>query len=83
MTIYDGATDASPVVGKYCQSYPPPSFISSTNAAFLNFQSDDITPRPGFKLEYHPSEPGKSGLEKAVFLFDLEFFFYLEIEKIL
>ena len=26
-------------------------------------------------------EPTKSGLEKVVFLFELEFFFYFEIEK--
>ena len=40
MTIYDGDSDSSPVVGKYCANYIPPSHISSNNTILIHFKTD-------------------------------------------
>ena len=57
MTIYDGASDASPLIGKYCGrpglvSGPPPSLISTNNEIFIYFKTDSGWSEKGFKLEY-------------------------------
>ena len=54
LSLYDGDSNTAPKIGEYSGSSIPPSFISSTNAAFIHFQSDGSVTRPGFKLEYHP-----------------------------
>ena len=47
--LSDGA-----MIGKYCGSLIPPSFISASNKAFIRFQSNGNWANAGFKLEYHP-----------------------------
>ena len=53
MTIYDGATNKSAVLGVYCGSTSPPPLVSSTNIIFMNFFSDASITDIGFKLEYN------------------------------
>ena len=53
-TLYDGNSNTAPLIGEYCGQSLPPTFISSTNEAFLHFQSDESGTKSGFKLEYHP-----------------------------
>ena len=52
MTIYDGDSSASPLIGPYCSTSPPPNFISSSNKTFIHFKTDESTKRTGFELEY-------------------------------
>jgi len=53
LTIYDGASDAFSVLGKYCGRSLPLNLISSSNQLFLRFKSDYHNSRDkGFKLEY-------------------------------
>ena len=55
LTLYDGNSNSAPLIGEYCGKTLPPTFISSTNKAFLHFQSDEYgMEESGFKLEYHP-----------------------------
>ena len=52
LSIYEGASDASPLLGTYCDSSVPHGFISSSNEIFLWFKTDNSDGRKGFQLEY-------------------------------
>ena len=52
LTLYNGDSSASPLIGKYCGILLPPNFISSTNRAFINFRTSSNWNRPGFELKY-------------------------------
>ena len=52
MKLYDGDSSASSLIEKYCGTSLPPNFISSTNKAFIHFQSNKYAARTGFELEY-------------------------------
>ena len=53
LTIYDGGSDTSPMLGNpYCGNSLPPSQISSSNHLFIHFQSNSYATNTGFKLEY-------------------------------
>ena len=53
MKLYDGDSSASSLIEKYCGTSLPPNFISSTNKAFIHFNSDKYhTTRTGFELDY-------------------------------
>ena len=52
MTIYNGDSIASPLIGHYCGTLHPPNFISSANRAFIHFKTDESTKETGFQLEY-------------------------------
>ena len=55
MTIYDGGSSSSPMMGKYCGNSIPPSHVSSSNEVLIQFKSDGSGfPTAGFKLEYNP-----------------------------
>ena len=54
VTIYDGGSNTSPMLGKpYCGDSLPPSQISSSNQLFFHFQSDHMWTGTGFILEYN------------------------------
>ena len=53
LTIYDGGSSTSPMIGKYCGNSIPPSHVSSSNEVLIHFQSDSVLPRAGFKMEYN------------------------------
>ena len=55
LTVYDGGSSASPMMGKYCDSSSPPSHVSSSNVILIHFQSDGSGTRAGFKIEYKPT----------------------------
>ena len=55
LTIYDGDSSTSPMMGKYCGDSIPPSHVSSSNEVLIHFQSDGSVKRAGFKMEYNPS----------------------------
>ena len=54
LTIYDGSSNASPMIGKFCGAELPPRQISSSNEVFIHFHTNFYRTRKGFKLEYHP-----------------------------
>ena len=54
LTIYDGASNTSPIMGKYCGDSVPPSHVSSSNQILVHFQSDWSVAKSGFKMEYNP-----------------------------
>ena len=54
LTIYDGDSDSSPELGRYCGNSVPPSHISSNNTIFIHFKTDTVEIKTGFKLEYKP-----------------------------
>ena len=54
LTIYDGGSDTSPMLGNpYCGDSLPPSQTSSSNHLFFHFHTDNIHTGTGFKLEYN------------------------------
>ena len=52
LKIFDGETEASPMLGLYCGDLIPTTHISSGNAIFIHFQTNVIGTGPGFKMEY-------------------------------
>ena len=55
LTIYDGGSTTSPVLGQYCGYSVPPTQFSSTNELLFHFQTNYFDTANGFKLEYKPS----------------------------
>ena len=54
LTIYDGGSNTSPMLGNpYCGDSLPPSQISSSNYLFIHFLSNNAFTGTGFKLEYN------------------------------
>ena len=56
LTLYDGDSDAAPMLGqgKYCGVVHSQIITSSSNEILVNFQSDKGGPSYGFKLQYLP-----------------------------
>ena len=54
LTIFDGDSSTSSMMGKYCGDSIPPSHISSSNQVLIHFQSDHSSTRAGFQIEYQP-----------------------------
>ena len=54
LTIYDGDSSTSSMMGKYCGDSIPHSHVSSSNEILVHFQSDEGVTYNGFKMEYNP-----------------------------
>jgi len=52
VTIYDGATINSPIIGKFSGSLIPTSIKSSQGTILIRFQTDWDTPGPGWRVHY-------------------------------
>ena len=54
LTVYDGGSTSSDLVGKFCgNSLPPDQILSSSNELLLHFQTDPIDGiNDGFHIEY-------------------------------
>ena len=58
LTIWNGSDSSAPLIGKFCNSNPPPPVIcSSGNTLWLKFHSDDAIAWKGFYLSYHAADP--------------------------
>ena len=58
LTIWNGSDSSAPLIGKFCNSNPPPPVIcSSGNTLRLKFSSDDALAWKGFHLSYHAADP--------------------------
>ena len=60
LTLYDGDSVASPLLGKHCGGSILPVYYSQTNVVLFHFQTDGSVTGTGFDLEYKPS--GKMNL---------------------
>jgi hypothetical protein len=55
LTLYDGDSEASPLLAQHCGKSIPPIYYSQTNMAFIHLQTDGSVTGTGFELEYTPS----------------------------
>ena len=70
LSIYDGDSDTSPILGNpYCGNSLPPSQISSSNHLFFHFRSDYSTNEKGFKLEYNVTSKNAQKVDSCTRLF--------------
>ena len=70
LTIYDGGSSTSPMMGQYCGNSIPPSQVSSSNEALIQFQSDGILTYPGFKMEYNPTSKQNTSIQNNIIQVD-------------
>lgn len=52
LKIYDGSSEESPLVGKFCGTTYPKSYVASSNTMFFRFHSDITMSAGGFKIFY-------------------------------
>ena len=56
LTIYDGGSSTSTMMGKYCGASIPPSHISSSKEIMIHFETDNSDDNEnGFKMEFNPT----------------------------
>lgn len=58
LSVYDGETTASPLLGSFSGSEIPESLTSSGNKMLLTFSSDEQNTAPGFFASYKSNQPG-------------------------
>lgn len=59
VTVYDGNTTGSPIIGKYCGTTKPPEQISTREQLLVVFISDHTTENSGFNISYEAIKRGK------------------------
>ena len=70
LTIYDGGSNTSPMMGKYCGASIPPSHISSSKEIMVHFETNYHPGNEnGFKMEYNPT-----GMQNTSILNNTEYF---------
>lgn len=52
LEIYDGPSDLSPLIGRYCNTVPPSDITSTGGAITLVFHSDNYLEENGFEIEW-------------------------------
>ncbi|CAG9792216.1 unnamed protein product [Diatraea saccharalis] len=52
LKVYDGPSTNSKLVGRFCGSSYPKSFVSSSNSLFIIFKSDHSATSEGFKISF-------------------------------
>ena len=52
LTMYDGGSITSPLIGEYC-NYIPPDIITTSHEIFVHFETDEGNIDVGFKIMYH------------------------------
>ena len=64
LRIYDGNSDQSSMLGKFCGNSLPSSVVSSTNEIFLKFQTDSSINKKGYMIRYIPKSRLSSWLRE-------------------
>ena len=54
LTMYDGGSITSPMIGEYCHSTPP-DIITTSYEIFVHFATDYRYTDIGFKMTYNPT----------------------------
>lgn len=62
LSIYDGSSYASPIIGKYCGTERPPMIVSKGRYLYLKFRSDMMNNYRGFTMSFKAKYPGREGL---------------------
>ena len=62
LTLYDGDSTSSPILGTYCGNTIPPNHISSGNEVLLHLDSDGSVTYSGFQLEHQQFSMSKFDL---------------------
>lgn len=58
LTVWNGSDSSAPLIGKYCNSNPPPPIICSSGSTLrLKFRSDDALAWTGFHISYRAVDP--------------------------
>ncbi|CAG5115144.1 unnamed protein product, partial [Candidula unifasciata] len=57
VAVYDGPTEASPLLGKYCGDRKPETIKSCDNTMYVKFVSDLSTQKAGFSATFVPEPP--------------------------
>lgn len=66
LKVYDGPSTASPLIGEYCNSAPPPATINSTGGSItIEFHSDEVVNHEGFEIEW-TCLTGGSGIDELL-----------------
>ena len=72
LELYNGDSTASPLIKRYCGNLLPPTFISSTNRAFIYFHTESVVESggkgPGFVMEYNAISSKLTQLQKRLCL---------------
>jgi hypothetical protein len=55
VTIYDGGSSTSLMMGKYCGASIPPGHTSSSNEILVHLVVNIISEFHGFQMEYNPT----------------------------
>ena len=56
LTIYDGDSSTSPMMGKFCGDSIPPGHISSSKQIMVHFETNSFNDfNKGFELTYNPT----------------------------
>ena len=66
LTIYDGGSSTSPMMGKYCGASIPPSHISSSKEIMVHFETASWTTGNGFKMEYNPTGKQNTSIQSSI-----------------
>ncbi|XP_078540684.1 astacin-like metalloendopeptidase [Lissotriton helveticus] len=71
LSIFDGATTTSPLIGKYCGTRLVPPVTSTGSSLLLQFHSDESLNMKGFQATYTFEEDGEGVLEEDVHFFTI------------
>ncbi len=53
LKVYDGTSTSAPLIGSYCNNYPPPASITSSGSAItIEFHSDQSLTLGGFEIDW-------------------------------
>ena len=74
LTIYDGGTSSSSMMGKYCGDSMPPSHISSSKEIVVHFETDGSGVDKGFEMIYYPTSNKHQFINLAIIMYIYYYF---------
>jgi hypothetical protein len=78
LTIYDGGSSTSPMMGKYCGDSIPPSHVSSSKEIMIHFETK-LSNDNGFKMEYNPTGKQTHQFKTTLNLIEIDTYIILGI----
>ena len=77
LTIYDGGSSTSPMMGKYCGDSVPPSHISSSKQIMVHFETNSYNGfNKGFELTYNPTSNYRINSKSTIWNYPVDYFKY-------
>ena len=62
LQIHDGRDASAHIIGRFCGTESPPSYVSSTNKLYMWMRTDHSVAHSGFRILWH-SEPPECGID--------------------